>query len=158
MGDVFGLKRNKLLTPCNGKDGYKILKLSKNGNIKTVYVHRIVAQTFLSKKEKDMQVNHINGIKTDNRVSNLEYCTLHQNLLHSYKLGLKKLYPIAKLDAFTYEEIDRYDSKSKCAKANNCSITELTVACRCNKIFKGFRWKELKNLKINDNYFGESEE
>lgn len=158
MGDIFGLKRNKMLTPCNGKDGYKILKLCKNGNIKTVYIHRVVASVFLGSARDGMQVNHINGIKEDNRASNLEYCTLHQNLIHSYKLGLKKIYPIAKLDPFTLDVIDIYDSKSKCARANKCSISEVTIACRKNKVFKGFRWRQLENATFNDNYFEESEE
>lgn len=158
MGDIWGFKRNKMLTPCNGKDGYKILKLCKNGKIKTVYIHRVVASAFLGNPKNKNQVNHINGIKTDNRASNLEYCTLHQNLLHSYKLGLKKIYPIAKLDAETFDEIEIYDSKSKCAKLNNCSISEITLACRQNKIFKGFKWEQLGNIKVNDNYFTESEE
>lgn len=158
MGDIFGFKRNKILTPCNGKDGYKILKLCKNGNIKTVYIHRVVASAFLENTNDEMQVNHINGIKTDNRASNLEYCTLHQNLIHSYKLGLKKIYPVAKLDSSTLQIIDIYDSKSKCAKSHNCSISEITLACRKNKVFKGFRWKQLENVKVNENYFEESEE
>lgn len=158
MGEIFGFKRNRKLTPCNGKDGYKILKLCKSGNVKTVYIHRVVASAFLGETKGNMQVNHMNGIKTDNRASNLEYCTLHQNLLHSYKMGLKKIYPIAKLDPYTLEQVEIYDSKSKCAKANNCSISEITLACRQNKIFKGFKWEQLGNIKVNDNYFTESEE
>lgn len=51
-------------------------------------VHRLILQTFKPEGEKP-QVNHINGLKTDNRVSNLEWCTNLENMQHSVKTGLR---------------------------------------------------------------------
>jgi hypothetical protein len=66
--------------------GYEILRLH-NGSGKTFAVHRLVAEAFLNKTE-GLEVNHIDGDKTNNKVSNLEYCTRSQNIQHAYDNGL----------------------------------------------------------------------
>lgn len=52
------------------------------------YLHRLIAKEFLADYSEDLQVNHINGIKTDNRVENLEMVTNAQNMQHALSLGL----------------------------------------------------------------------
>ena len=69
--------------------GYLRVNLRKNGINKTIKIHKLVAQTFISNPDNKETVNHINGIKTDNRVKNLEFCTRRENNLHAYKTGLK---------------------------------------------------------------------
>lgn len=62
--------------------GYTKASLHKDGQRKQTTVHRIVAEAFLEKTGEE--VNHKNGIKTDNRVSNLEWCSRSHNVNHSY--------------------------------------------------------------------------
>lgn len=69
---------------------YERIRLCKSGFIKTYLLHRIIAQTFIPNPLNLPEVNHKNGIKDDNRVENLEWCTRSENLLHCYKTNLRK--------------------------------------------------------------------
>lgn len=71
-----------------GKDGYARLHIGRGSTRKRMFVHRLVAETFLAKDTSRPFVNHKNGIKTDNRVENLEWCTRKENSQHAFKLGL----------------------------------------------------------------------
>lgn len=80
----------QLLKPARDNKGYLRTAFMKDGNLKTIKVHRIVAQTFLGISKDYPQVNHINGIKHDNRLENLEWCNNSQNQIHAINLGLTK--------------------------------------------------------------------
>lgn len=105
---------NRTLTPTP-VDQYSHVTLRKNNQRKTLKVHRLVAEAFLglSQNVDQWQVNHLNGIRNDNRLCNLEWCSPQENVQHSFgNLNRKKLVPLkgenhhsAKLSNATIEYI-----------------------------------------------------
>ncbi len=79
-----------ILKPSLNKKGYLRIYLSMNSKKHTKSVHRIVAEAFIENPLDKKTVNHINGIKTDNRVENLEWATNTENMQHAFKNGYFK--------------------------------------------------------------------
>lgn len=74
------------------KKGYIIIHIKDfEGNYHTVRVHRLVAMAFIPNPNNYPEVNHIDGNKLNNKVSNLEWCTKQQNLAHARRTGLAPL-------------------------------------------------------------------
>ncbi len=83
-------KLGKPLVGGTTPSGYKYAYVGFWPHGKTLRVHRVVADVFLGPIPKGMQVNHINGIKADNRVENLEIVSASENILHSYHVLMRK--------------------------------------------------------------------
>lgn len=81
-------KGERVLSPIKGVN-YFTVDLVKDKKVKKYLVHRLIAETFIGNLENKPQVNHINGIKTDNRIENLEWVTRSENQLHSIRAGLR---------------------------------------------------------------------
>lgn len=64
--------------------GYPQIELYKDGKYKTILVHRIIAEAFIPNPNNYRDVNHINGVKADNRIENLEWVTPSENTRHAY--------------------------------------------------------------------------
>lgn len=82
-------KEERLLSINKNRYGYSRVTLTKDGKYKGYTVHRLVGFSFIENKENKPCINHKNGIKTDNRLENLEWCTVSENTRHSYKNGLQ---------------------------------------------------------------------
>lgn len=78
------LRKGRWLKPREHGGGYLQVSLCDKGKVKQLYIHRLVAITFIDNPRSHPQVNHINGIKTDNNTSNLEWVTPSQNMLHAH--------------------------------------------------------------------------
>jgi len=77
--------RGEVILKCNSKKHYSKINLGRDN---AFTVHRLVAKAFIPNPENKPWINHINGIKTDNRVENLEWCTGKENSDHAFKSGL----------------------------------------------------------------------
>ena len=83
-GDVYSRKFRKLKKmKQRNRGGYKAINISNNGKGKTYNVHRLVAETYLPNTDNFTQINHIDEDKTNNNVSNLEWCSNQYNSEYS---------------------------------------------------------------------------
>ena len=123
------------------KDGYLEVALYKKGKGKSIQVHRLVAQAFLYNIDNKPAVNHKNGNKTDNKVTNLEWVTVSENAIHSSRVLQKNVKRINQYDLqgrylATYASI-RIASEINGIK--ECSISNV-LAKRKNRTGK-YKWE-----------------
>lgn len=128
-GKVFSLNTNKFLKPHKGEKGYLRVRLLFDGKYINYRVHRLVAIAFLPKLEGKNQVNHINGIKDDNRLENLEWCNNQENQLHAHKNNLANSNHIKRIVLDTYTGVF-YDSATELA--NLMGLKRPTLISRLN--------------------------
>jgi hypothetical protein len=87
---VFGnfQKKERILKCGKNQKGYIQFSFSRGNRKGITMVSRLVAEAFIPNKLNKPQVNHINGIVSDNHATNLEWCTNSENQLHAYRTGL----------------------------------------------------------------------
>ena len=100
----------KILKPNCGKDSYPRISLYQNGELKKVLVHVLVAKAFIPNPNNLPVVNHIDNVRSNNRVENLEWATYSENQRHAVRIGAIKIphgakHPLAKLSHEQADEI-----------------------------------------------------
>ena len=143
----------KVLTQKLNKFGYFEVALAKDGVMKTHLVHRLVAKAFVPNPDKLPQVNHKNGIKSDNRIENLEWCTKRENTIHAFKNNLSgfgddALGRIMKYNALhnayckvvisNGDETYEFDSTKSAAEFLGVDVNNITRAIRKNQRTRGW--------------------
>ena len=134
-GIVVNAKTGKVLHQYKSEYGDWRVALCENGKQKRVFVHRLVAMKYIPNPHNLPQVNHKNGIKTDNRVENLEWCTASENQQHRryvLKSGNRR---VKRIETDTI-----YDSIKQAAEDNSSHIPNIVRACANNSTAAGFHW------------------
>ena len=148
-GAVHHLKE-KILVPNLDRGGYQNVGLYKNGEIKKMRVHRLVAEAFLPNPENEPQINHKDEVKINNSVENLEWCTASYNInfgtrnvrmiqnRRSYKLGDS---PSAKA-VFCVELNKTFDCAKRAGEELGIDSSAIGKACKGKlKTTGGFHWR-----------------
>ena len=124
-GRVYSSITNKFLKPCPASRGYLMVGLYKNKKVHKKYVHRLVAEAFLSPINET--VNHKNGNKKDNRLENLEWCTYSENHSHAFSMGLKKPRDIGGMNNIN-RKLTALDAIEIYKLATKTNLTQKTIA------------------------------
>jgi len=125
--------------------GYYIVHLRNSNGHKSCLTHRIVAKAFIPNPEKKKYINHKNGIKTDNRVENLEWCTCQENVDHAVDNNLHSVgsdVGTSKLDEEKVRQIKKLLKTDLVAR----EIAEMFNVCRSTikEINRGATWKHVE--------------
>lgn len=115
--------KEKILKPKLTKDGYYELTLRKDGKQKFIRVHRLIAMTFIPNPNNYPVINHINHNRLDNRVENLEWCTVEYNNRYS---SAKKIIQLDK----NYKIIKIWKCMSDVHRELGIPVTNLSKCCR----------------------------
>lgn len=159
------LRKGKVLKQVINSHGYPCVTIKYlDGSQKVVPVHRLVAIAFIPNPDNKPQINHIDGDKTNNRVSNLEWCTAKENLKHAFATGLNNgsrpwlgvrdsTHPRTKpVIAYTTagEYVGKYESITLAAEALGMkSATHISACLRgTRKTAGGFVWKSTEDSSI----------
>lgn len=126
-GDIYSLNRQRIIKARIGKFGYLYIGITNDSGVrKFIKIHRAVALTFIPKVEGKIFVNHKDGNKLNNDVSNLEWCTAKENILHAFATGLNK--PQVK-------QMQTKEAREKSAQKHSKPVIQKTLDGRVVNIF-----------------------
>jgi hypothetical protein len=136
-GDVYSTFKQKNLSPNKHyKTGYLSVNLKLKRISKRFSIHRLVAEYFIPNPNNLPEVNHINGLKTDNRVDNLEWVTSSGNRFHAVSLGNHYLKPVTVSKPGSEM---RFRSIRECADFLKTDISFVAKKAKRNAFIKGVK-------------------
>jgi len=147
------IRKDDVSTKLNGKvlnyninrKGYLMVKISINANSRYMTVHRLVAIAFIPNPNNHPQVNHIDGVKTNNFVNNLEWCTNEYNMQHAIENGLMN-FDSAKLQVSQFSLdgvfIKTFKSIRQASEETNTTHSGISMCSRgLYNYYSGFIWR-----------------
>lgn len=156
------LQKGCILSTSENEKGYLRVRISRSRKEKyTFLVHRLVAKAFIENQNNYPQVNHIDGNKKNNNVSNLEWCNNSYNQIHAYAHGLndqskydagRPKRKVAQIDIHTKEIIFIYESISNASIETDTQSSLIRKVCKGERSkTKGYKWRyATEDMKIGD--------
>jgi hypothetical protein len=144
-GKLYSKKSKRFLKSRSDKDGYIVVTLCVNNKTYRKRIHIVVAQIFIPNPNQFRVVNHIDGDKTNNHFSNLEWSTISKNTIHAYETGLNSKGRTVSQYTKEWKYIRTFRSTREAGRAlgNEKSFsTGISAVCRGERNFAGgYRWK-----------------
>jgi hypothetical protein len=153
QGVIRNVKTGKTLKPACNYKGYPVVSLYKDGEPRSFLVHRIVWMAFFGSIPNNLQINHINEVKTDNRLENLECVTAAENIRWSKAkiFGCpRKRKPVVCIDS-SGNIAGYWDTRTQAGEVfrpNNpeSGSANIDAAIKVNGTAYGYRWRYFDDL------------
>ena len=141
---VYSHKGNRFMSQRLRPDGYVAVSLYRNGKQKQYFLHRLLAQTYIPNPNNYPEVNHIDENKSNNDITNLEWCTHKYN--SNYGTRLQRMATTNSVPVIQYDksgnEIARYKSQKEAAEATGVGNRHISCVCKGKrKTAGGYIWK-----------------
>jgi hypothetical protein len=151
-GVVQNIRTGRFLRQCKNTKAYSMVTLSQNGVSKTLTIHKLVYITYISDVNKGFEINHIDGNKNNNNLSNLELVTKKENMVKAVLNGQIKSgeecnlsVQVRQINPLTKEVISEYGSIAIATKQTK--IAGSAISCVINKKSRltagGFIWEKI---------------
>ena len=144
LGKVRNIKSGRILKPSLHKNGYSRHFLCENNKRKHLYLHRIIATAFIDNPGEKPQVNHIDENKTNNDLSNLEWCTVKENNIHgtrTKRVAEKLSQKVIQLD-LNDNILNVFKSMRQAERETGIDATSISACCNGKRKSAGrFKWR-----------------
>ena len=145
LGKVRNIKSGIMLKPWITKDGYLRHCLYKHNKRKNLLLHRIIATAFIDNPDEKPQVNHIDENKLNNDLSNLEWCTARENLIHGTrtKRAAEKCFKkVIQLD-LNDNVLNEFESIKQAEQETGALARNISSCCNGKrKSAGGYKWRK----------------
>lgn len=145
LGKVRNTKSGKIIKPYLNKSGYLRVGLYEHNKRKNLFLHRIVATAFIDNPEGKPCVNHIDENKANNDLSNLEWCTVKENIIHgtrTKRIAEKLFKKVIQLD-LNDNILNEFESMVQAEQETGVSISNISSCCAGRrKSSGGYKWRK----------------
>ena len=144
LGKVRNIKSGRVLKTSLNNNGYLRLFLCENNKRKHLYLHRIIATAFIDNPDEKPCVNHIDENKLNNDLSNLEWCTVRENLIHGTRMkriAEKHFKKVIQLDS-NDNVLNEFESMTQAEKKTGVLLKYISRCCNGrSKSAGGYKWR-----------------
>ena len=154
LGKVRNIKSGRIIKPSLNKNGYLRIWLCENNKKKYLYLHRIIATAFIDNSEEKPCVNHIDENKTNNDLSNLEWCTERENAIHgtrTKRAAEKHFKKVIQLD-LNENVLNEFESMKQAEQETGVFARNISSCCSGKrKSAGGYKWMKKGERGENGN-------